>query len=551
MAGSGTDGGREGVAAATVAARALALKAQAGAVRSATAAPQRRCYGNNGGCLYLLRRALARHHRHGMATLYRTIAEHYLGAITAGTLRPGDRFPSVRALMSTHGVSLSTALSACRHLEDGGWLQARPRAGYFVQMPRRGQLPPARENAREALPDAAAYVGIHERVSRLLARSEAAPVHINLALAVGAPELYPTEALQRIMRRQLREQPKILGTMLRHHGHPALRTALAQRALARGMRAAPHEVLVTHGCIEALNLALRAVTQPGDTVAVESPTFYGVLQVLECLGLRALELPTSPSTGLSLDALEWVLRDGLGDVGAAGTPGGVKAVVAMPTLHNPLGCVMPEAHKERLVRLCAAHGVALIEDDIYGEMGSDDTPYKPAKAFDTTGHVIYCASLNKSLAPGLRLGWMLGGRWQARIEMLKYAQSRFGETLPQSVVAEFLASPAHERHLRLFRQTLRRQREQMAECVAACFPAGTRLTLPEGGMLLWLQLPEGVAADTVFEQALAQGIKLIPGSMFSNGPRFQDCLRLSCGQPHGPRVEQALGRVGDIIARLA
>jgi DNA-binding transcriptional MocR family regulator len=119
------------------------------------------------------------------------------------------------------------------------------------------------------------------------------------------------------------------------------------------------------------------------------------------------------------------------------------------------------------------------------------------------------------------------------------------------VVAEFLASPAHERHLRLFRQTLRRQREQMAECVAACFPAGTRLTLPEGGMLLWLQLPEGVAADTVFEQALAQGIKLIPGSMFSNGPRFQDCLRLSCGQPHGPRVEQALGRVGDIIARLA
>ncbi len=200
-----------------------------------------------------------------------------------------------------------------------------------MQSPRRAGLPPAAEIGAAERPDPAAYVGIHARVSQILARGQQAQVRVNLALAVGAPALYPAETLQRIMQRCLREQPSVLTTMARRHGHPALRTVLAQRALARGISAAPQEVIVTHGCIEAVNLALRAVTRPGDTVAVESPTFYGLLQVIESLGLRALEIPTSPTTGLSLEALEFALRPGFGE-----PAGGVKAVVAMPTLHNPL-----------------------------------------------------------------------------------------------------------------------------------------------------------------------------------------------------------------------
>jgi DNA-binding transcriptional MocR family regulator len=472
-----------------------------------------------------------------MTPLYRQLAEHYLGAIRAGTLRSGDRLPSVRRLMNDHGVSLSTALQACRHLEDQGWLEARPRSGYYVRSARRARLPPAHE-PEAVRPDAAAYVGIHERVSSILERGQRAEVQVNLALAVGAPALYPTTALQRSMQGHLRRTPAVLTTMARRHGHPALRQALARHALARGVQAAPEEVVVTHGCLEAVNLALRAVTRPGDTVAIESPTFYGVLQVLESLGLRALEMPTSPATGLSLDALEFVLREG--------APGGqrIKAVVAMPTLHNPLGCTMPDAHKQRLAALCSEHDVALVEDDIYGEMGDTDTPIRPVKAFDRSGHVIHCGSLNKVLAPGLRLGWMLPGRWQARIEMLKYAQSRYGEELPQLVAADFLAGSGWPRHLRRLREALQRQRHQMAEAVAVHFPAGTRCNLPEGGMLLWIQLPGGLAAERLFDAALAQGIKLAPGSMFSNGERFGDGLRLSCGQPHGTAIEAAVRRVG-------
>lgn len=491
-----------------------------------------------------------------MSTLYRRLADHYLEAIQAGTLKVGDRFPSVRQLMRTHEVSLSTALQVCRRLEDQGWLEARPRSGYFVQRVRRAQLPPASECPGPAAIDPADYVGIHAHVSEILLRGQQQPVRVNLAIAVCTPSVYPSTALNRIMQRSLREHPNVLTTMTRRYGHPALRAVLARRMLARGVAAAPEDVVITQGCTEAIQLALRAVTRPGDTVAVESPTFYGVLQVLETLGLRALEIPTSPATGLSIEALAFALEQGTvgthsDDTAVDGSAYGIKAVLCMPTLHNPLGCVMPDAHKQRLVQLCEQHDIALIEDDIYSDMGNDDVPWKPAKAWDRSGQVIHCASLNKVLAPGLRLGWMLAGRWQARIEMLKFAQTRYPEELTQIVAAEFLDGSGFDRHVRQLQRTLRDHREQMAEGVATHFPAGTRLSLPDGGLLLWVQMPEQVSSDQVFDAALQQGIKLAPGSMFSNSARFNHCIRLSCGGTDRAATQQALREVGAIVERLA
>ena len=470
-----------------------------------------------------------------MSTLYRRIAAQYFEAIRAGSLRAGDRFPSVRQLMRTHDVSLSTALQACRQLEDEGWLEARARSGYFVRHPQRASLPPATEQRGQAI-DPAAYVGISAHVSQILAQGQRQPAAVNLALAVAPPALYPGVALARVMQRKLRLAPDLLTTMTRRHGHPLLRAALARRALERGLAAAPQEIVVTQGCTEAVNLALRAVAQPGDTVALESPTFYGLLQIVEALGLRAIELPTSPRDGLSLEALQFALD----------SDPTIRAVVSMPSLHNPLGCTMSDERKAALVSLCGARGVALIEDDIYGEMS--DAPPRPLKHWDTQGQVIHCGSLNKILAPGLRLGWMLPGRWQARVEMLKYTQSRFPEELPQAAVAEFLSSPAYDRHVRRLRDALRRHRDAYADLVAAHFPAGTRLTLPDGGMLLWLQLPEGASGDALFGAALERGIKVAPGSMFSSGRRFDHCVRLGCGRSPDAEVAAAIATLGRLLA---
>lgn len=259
--------------------------------------------------------------------------------------------------------------------------------------------------------------------------------------------------------------------------------------------------------------------------------------MLESLGLRALEVPTSPSTGLSVDALEFALQ----------TQAGIKAVVVVPNLQNPLSCTMPDDAKARLVALCEQHAVPLIEDDTYSAFAADDVPLKALKRWDQTGIVIHCASLRKTLAPGMRLGWMIGGRWQARVEMLKYAQSRANEALSQIAMGEFIASSAHDRHLARLRRLLKRQREQMADAIATHFPAGTRLSVPSGSMLLWVELPARRSSQRVFEAALARGIRIAPGSLFSNSARFDHFMRISCGTPFTHATDQGLKELAAIV----
>jgi len=472
--------------------------------------------------------------------LYRQLAAAYRSAIEDGTLRPGDRMPSVRMLMQRHTVSLSTALQLCRHLEDEGWLEARPRSGYFVRRRLRASLPGVVEPAQDQAPDPAAFVGIHATVSAVIAQGQRYPAALNLGGATAAPDHYPTEALKNAVLRCLRQSPTLLTTPGSPNGNPEFRKVIARRALDAGIRMTADEVIVTHGGIEAVNLALRAVANPGDTVAVESPTFFGLLQVLESLGMRALEIPTSPSSGISLEALELAIA----------TYGNIKAVVVVPNLQNPLGAIMPDGRKAALAALCERNGIAVIEDDPYRDMHCRATPPKALKAWDRSGNIIYCASLNKTLAPGMRLGWMAAGRWQARVAMLKFAQSRHNEEWSQIAAAGFMATSAYDRHLQRLREHLREQRERIADTVAASFPPGTRLSLPDGGAMLWVELPGGLPSRRLFEHALEAGIRIAPGSMFSNSQRFDHFIRIGCGYPYSPELDAALRRLGVLTARL-
>ena len=471
--------------------------------------------------------------------LYRQLATHYRNAIDSGTLVTGARMPSVRALMARHSVSLSTALQACRELEHQGVLEARPRSGYFVRQ-RSRQLAAAVEPTQR-LADPAQYVGIHERVSDITARSLQADVHTNLGGACGAAELYPNDALSRTAQRVLRQHPMLFGQNAPHNGEPSFRQTLARRALSGRMQLTADDIIVAHGCVEALNLALRAVAAPGDIIAVESPTFFGLLQILETLGMRALEIPTSPQTGISLEALEL----------AAQTYPDIKAVVVVPNFQNPLGAIMPDSNKAALVSWCERQSIALIEDDTYASLTDDDKPLRALKSWDTTGNVIHCASLHKVVSPGMRLGWVAPGKWLARVQMLKYAQSRPNEALNQLVLGEYMATPAYDRHVRRLRQHLRTQRLQVADAVGAYFPAETRLSVPAGGLSLWVELPQAISSRTVFDQALAQGIRIAPGMMFSNSARFDHFIRVSIGLPYTPEVERAMRALARIVDRLS
>ncbi|GAB4063040.1 PLP-dependent aminotransferase family protein [Uliginosibacterium sediminicola] len=469
--------------------------------------------------------------------LYLRLASHYQGAIESGSLTPGDRMPSVRSLTRLHKVSLSTALQACHYLEDKGWLEARPRSGYFVRRPRRVSLQPNSEPEQPLQLDAAQYLGIHERVSEFIASCELYPLKTNLAQAFGSPDAYPTEALKHAATRALRSHPEVLVEPTPWHGESGFRAVLARRALDHGMRLTPDDIVVTHGCTEAVNLALRAVTQAGDTVAVESPCYFGLLQIVQSLGLRSIEIPTSPHTGMSIEALELALQ----------TQPSIRAVVVVPNFQNPLGSVMPDAHKERLVALCAEHGKALIEDDSYSALCDAEQSLRAVQSWDTDGTVIYCASLHKTLAPGMRLGWITGGRWHARIKMLKFAQSRPNDALSQLTVGEFMASSAYDRHMTRLRNLLRERRERTAESIAAHFPAGTRLSMPRGGMLLWVQLPPIRSPHALFEQALREGIRVAPGWIFSNSSRYDNYLRINCGIQFTAEVDAAIERLAALV----
>ncbi|WP_110419752.1 aminotransferase-like domain-containing protein [Burkholderia vietnamiensis] len=475
------------------------------------------------------------------APLYERLAEHYRRIIAAGTLSPGDRMPSVRAFMAQHAVSLSPAIPTFRRLEDTGWCEAKPRPGDFVRRRAAAALGTVPETDAPPLSVAPPFAGRHERVSGVIDRGNAASDALNLGGASASATLYPAEPLQALAIRLLRRKPTLLTDAGPVGGSPEFRQTVARRALSYGGTVAPDDVMSTSGGVDAVNLALRAVAQPGDTIAIESPAFFGLIQMRESLGLRALEIPASPTTGLSIEAR---------DVALTAYPD-IRAVVVVPNLQNPLGSVMPDERKAALVALCSRHGVAVIEDEPYRELVEAPHAVKPVKAWDRDGTVIYCPSFNKVLAPGMRLGWISAGRWHARVKMLKFAHSRHNAALLQAVAAEFVGSGAFDRHLHRFREQLRVQRDVTIDAIARHFPSGTRMNRPPGGMLLWIALPDGVHSEALFDVALAQGIRIAPGSIFSNSDRFDAYIRLACTRVFDAAHEEAIQTLGRLIRDAA
>ena len=465
---------------------------------------------------------------------YEKLAGELAGMIGSGVLSPGDRLPSVRRLSKERRLSVSTVVQALRQLEDRGLIEARPQSGFFVQ---RAQAMRAEPVVRST-PEASMPVDISQRLVRVLragAKTGVAP----LAAALPAPELLPVGALQRLYAGVARRMPKLLeGGSHINTDEPALVRQLVRRSLAWGGPIAAEEFVITNSCTEALGLCLRAVTKPGDTVAVESPAYYLMLQLLETLGLKALEIPTDPRTGMSVEALDLATRNG-----------GIAACLIVANGSNPLGCVMPDDRKRQFSALTAARGVAVIEDDIYGDLHLGSERPWPIKAFDKVGNVMLCSSFSKSLSPALRIGFVAAGRHRAAIALQKTITSGGTNPITQHVLAEYLESGAYERHLRTLRRAYLQQVQTMRLAVSRHFPADTRITQPQGGYVLWVELPESIDTAKLYEQAVAENLAYVPGDLFSASGMYRNCLRLNCGNPHTPEIEDAVRRLGVIFCQ--
>ncbi|WP_354004963.1 PLP-dependent aminotransferase family protein [Ramlibacter albus] len=459
---------------------------------------------------------------------YELLARELEASISEGTFRPGERLPSVRELVASRGVSPSTVFEAYALLESRGVVEARPRAGYFARQRSAAAPQPAiSKPATSPRP-----VAIHDLVMEVLGSVRDHDV-IPLGSAFPNPALFPLERLARGMGAGMRrlEPARMLRDLT--PGNDELRRQLALRYVAHGTLASADEIVLTSGAMEALNLCLQAVTKPGDAVAIESPAFYGCLQALERLGLKAVEIATHPRDGVQLDSLAAALQRQA-----------IKACWFMPNLQNPTGASMPADNRKALVELLARHRVPLIEDDVYAELYFGVRRPLPAKSFDREGWVMHCSSFSKSLAPGYRVGWVAAGRFVREVERLKLMGTISVAVPSQVAVLEFLLRGAFDRHLRQLRATLAAQQALAVRAITKHFPAGTRVTTPDGGYFLWVELPREVDAFALHGLALSHGISLAPGPLFSGGGRFTHHVRVNYGHPTAAQLESGLRTVG-------
>lgn len=467
--------------------------------------------------------------------LYRQVAERIANLIEVGTLRPGERVPSIRSLRRRQGISVATALHAYQLLESQGLVEARPQSGYYVRT-RRWVLPPEPEMWRPE-PGANA-VNVGELVLEIV-RGTADPSLVQLGLALPGPQLIPTAKLNRTMAAIGRRAPSRSERCDILPGCPELRVQVARLAVDHGCTLSPEDVVTTVGGQEAIHLCLRAVARPGDTIAIESPTFFGILEAIEAAGMQACEIPTYPREGVCLDELTERLESCR-----------IRACLFALNCGNPLGYTMPDAKKARLVGILAERGIPLIEDDVHGDLFFGPERPHTAKAYDRQGLVLLCGSFSKTLAPAYRVGWVAPGRFRSQLELLKFASTAATPTLPQLAIAEFLAAGGYERHVRRIRRAYAEQVQRYGEAVGRCFPDGTKVTRPSGGSVLWIELPVEVDAFELYRRALQERISIAPGPLFSPVRRFRNFIRLSCGQGWSDRVEQALKTLGRLAGQL-
>jgi DNA-binding transcriptional MocR family regulator len=467
--------------------------------------------------------------------LYRKVAFRISELIEHGTLRPGERVPSVRKCSEQQNVSIATVTQAYRLLEDRGVIEARPQSGYYV---RRERWSPPAEPAMTKPAPRPVDVHVTELVLQVI-KACRSPGLVRLGASLPSPDLLPMKELQRTMAAVGRRFPLAANSYEPPPGNEALRVQVARRALEAGCTLAPDDIITTVGVTEAMNLCLRAVAEPGDVIAVESPAFFGILQIISSLGMKVCEIPTYPREGICLDELSARLDSC-----------GIKACVFTLNYSNPLGSCMPDEKKKLLVKMLSEREIPLIEDDLYGNLCFGPKRPKAAKAFDEDGWVMLCDSFTKTLSPGYRVGWVAPGRFRERVEFLKYVNTAAGPSLPQMAIAEFLQNGGYDHHLRKIRRVYASQMQLMTEAIGRYFPPGTKVTRPTGGMCLWVELPPHIDALEVHHLAMAAKISIAPGLLFSAKQKFNNFLRLSCANPWSGTIENAVRTLGQIIAAV-
>ena len=466
---------------------------------------------------------------------YLEVAERIEALIEKQILKVGEKLLSVRALSKEQGISLSTAFQAYYSLESKGLIEARPQSGYYVKFSRSQllNLPKVSDPPDDAIP-----VSVDEMINNVYMDFNNKRI-LNFSMGAPSVELLPTAKLNKAVMHALRESETSCVHYEHVQGNLDLRRQIARQAFNWGGTPSEDDIVVTAGAVEALSLCVKAITHPGDAVAIESPTYFAIFQVMASHGLKVVEIPTDPVTGIDLDYLEQAIPRF-----------DIKACLFVNNFSNPLGSCMPDDKKQQLVKMLAAKQIPLIEDDIYGELYFGKTRPKTCKTFDKEGLVLHCASFSKSLAPGFRIGWTIPGKFKERIISLKRMHTVSTNTLAQAAVANFLSNGRFELHLRHLRKALHTQSLLYLQAICEHFPKDTRVTRPQGGFTLWIEMDEKINAYKLHKHALKHGIGIAPGQIFSSQGRFENCFRIGYGEPWRPEIGDGIQLLGKLMKSI-
>ena len=444
--------------------------------------------------------------------LYHQISERIATQIQQFTLKTGDKLPSLRAFSIEQGISLTTAYKAYSELEMNGLIEARPKSGYFVRYTPVRTLRSTKPGNRLSVKSEVDPDELIVMVQQNFAREDM----IKLSLATPDITLLPQAKLNKSMVEAMRSSTNSCMLYEDIQGFLNLRKHIARQAINWGGTVSYEDVVTTQGCMEALVYCLKAVTKPGDLIAIESPTYFGIFNVINSLGLKTIEIPADPSTGIDLEYLKKAIDEHT-----------IAACLFVPTFSNPMGYCMSNDQKKDLVKLLLRYNVPLIEDDIYGEMYFGKARPKTCKSFDQNGMVLLCSSVSKSLAPGYRVGWCIPGKFKDDIIKLKLISTVSSATPTQHAIANFFETGRYDLHMRNLRRLLHTQCLRYTQAIAEYFPEETKVSRPDGGYVLWIELSKDVNAFDVFYQATQAHISIAPGQLFRIDRRFSNYIRIS------------------------
>lgn len=457
---------------------------------------------------------------------YQQLAEAIKQQIKQKTWRVGEKIPSLRAASKSYSVSSSTVLHAYQLLEAQGWIKAKPQSGYFVCVRSENIV-----SQRGILSSCESY---NDKLFDYMKNGSTGGYDL------GSPfphfSLFPFSKLNRHMASAGRKVNFDMIAENQPPGNEALRRIVAQRYLAQGVMISHDDITLTSGAMDALNMSLQVTCELGDTVVVESPSFYGAIQSIKRAGLNVIEVEVCPRHGINLEQLAEAFEQH-----------DVRACWLMVNFHNPTGSVLSDTKKSQLLELANKYDVLIIEDDVYADLYFGSQKPRPIKYWDVKDRVLLCGSLSKSLAPGYRIGWVVNHRFSQKLQRCQFLSTLAVSAPVQEGIADYLKYSSYDNHLRKLRKKLHQYMDCFYINLVSQLPDTTIVNRPDGGYFIWVQFPSHINTEKLYYKLLEQDISVAYGELFAFYKSFESCLRVNVSQVPMDEISCVVAKIAQLI----